>query len=64
MTVFYPFQNPKNMSSLFMAQITELGLNRDDADVTLNCQGEEIKAHSLILGIRCVNSTKVIKTDN
>ena len=36
------------------AQMAELRNNRDDADVTLNCQGEVIKAHSLVLGIRCV----------
>ena len=45
----------------FMAQMAELRNNRDDADVTLNCQGEVIKAHSLILGTRYVCSTKVIK---
>ena len=28
--------------------------NREEADVTLNCQGEVIKAHSLILGTRYV----------
>ena len=35
-----------------MAQMAELRNNRDDADVTLNCQGELIKAHSLILRTR------------
>ena len=54
-------ENTHKMSTHFMAKLAEL---REDADVTLNCQGEVIKAHSLILGIRCVNSTKVIKTDN
>ena len=36
----------------FMAQMAELRNNRDDADVTLNCQGDLIKAHSFILGTR------------
>ena len=39
-------------STQFMAQMAELRNNRDDADVTLNCQGELIKAHSFILGTR------------
>ena len=39
-------------STLFMAQMAELRNNRDDADVTLTCQGEVIKAHSLVLGLR------------
>ena len=29
--------------------LAELRNNRDDADVTLKCQGEAIMAHSLIL---------------
>ena len=36
----------------FKAQMAELRNNRDDADVTLNCQGELIKAHSFILSTR------------
>ena len=39
-------------STQFMAQMAELRNNRDGADVTLNCQGELIKAHSFILGTR------------
>ena len=39
-------------STLLMAQMAELRNNRDDADVTLNCQGVVIKAHSFLLGIR------------
>ena len=52
------------MSTHLMAQIAELRINREDADVTLYCHGEVIEAHSLILGIRHVNSTKMIKTNN
>ena len=36
----------------FMAQMAELRNNRDNADVTLNCWGETINAHSFVLGIR------------
>ena len=39
-------------STQFMAQMAELRNNRDDADVTLNCHGELIKAHSFILRTR------------
>ena len=39
-------------SHLMMAQLAELRTNRDDADVTLNCQGDVIMAHSLILKTR------------
>ena len=39
-------------STQFMAQMAELHNNRADADVTLNCQGELIKAHSFIPGTR------------
>ena len=39
-------------STQFMAQMAELHNNRDDADVTLNCHGELIKAHSFILRTR------------
>ena len=57
-------QNIANMSfdhlTQFMAQMAELRNNRDDADVTLNCQGEAIKAHSFILGIRYVCEAKVL----
>ena len=37
-----------------MAQLAGLCNNREEADVTLNCQGKVIKAHSLILGTRYV----------
>ena len=40
------------MSTELMAQLAELRNNSDDADVTLNCEGEVVKAHSLILGTR------------
>ena len=39
-------------SSHLMAQMADLHENRDNADVTLNCQGELIKAHSFILATR------------
>ena len=39
-------------SSHFMAQLAELRNNRDNADVTLDCQGELIKAHSFFLATR------------
>ena len=39
-------------STQFMAQMAELRNNRDDADVTLNCHRELIKAHSFILRTR------------
>ena len=39
-------------STHLMAQLAELRNNRDNADVTLNCQGETFKAHSFVLGIR------------
>jgi len=42
-------------STHLMAQLAELRNNRDDADVSLNCQGEVIKAHSFILATRCVS---------
>ena len=54
----------------FMAHMAELRNNTDDADVTLLCQGEVIKAHSNVLGIRSAwhrvqthkcNATKVLK---
>ena len=48
----------RNMSlddtSMMMAQLAELRINRDDADVTLNCQGDVVMAHSLILKTRCM----------
>ena len=47
-----------------MEQLAELRNNRDDADVTLNCRGVVIKAHSFILGFRYVCLTKVIEKDN
>ena len=34
------------------AQMAELRNNRDDADVTLDCQGKVFKAHSFVLGFR------------
>ena len=54
----YSISDPHDTNSMsfdstqFMAQMAELRNNRDDADVTLNCQGELIKAHSFILGTR------------
>ena len=39
-------------STHLMAQLAEMRNNRDDADVTLNCQEEVVKAHSFILGTR------------
>ena len=54
----YSISDPEDTNSMsfnstkFMAQMAELRNNRDDADVTLNCQGELIKAHSFILGTR------------
>ena len=61
------FQILANMSfdhlTQFMAQMAELRNNRDDADVTLNCQGEAIKAHSFILGIRYVCEAKVFNRE-
>ena len=42
-------------STHLLAQLAELRINRDNADVTLNCQGEVIKAHSFILATRCVS---------
>ena len=56
-TVFSDPQDTSNMSfdsTQLMAQMAELRNNREDADVTLNCQGELIKAHSFILGTRYV----------
>ena len=41
-------------SSHFMAQLAELRNDRDNADVTLDCQGELIKAHSFFLATRYV----------
>ena len=41
-------------TSTLMAKMSELRLNRDDADVTFNCNGRVIKAHSLILGMRYI----------
>ena len=47
-------------SSKMMAQLAELRINRDDADVTLNCQGEVIMAHSLILRTRCLQKPFIL----
>ena len=49
----------------FMAQMADQRNNRDDADVTLNCQGEHIKAHSFILSTRyaCTFSNETICPD-
>ena len=34
-----------------VAKMSELRLNRDEADVTFNCNGRVIKAHSYILAM-------------
>ena len=39
-------------TSTLMAKMAELQMNRADADVTFNCDGKVIKAHSFILGMR------------
>jgi len=39
-------------ASELMTRIAELGQNRANADVTLNCEGITIKAHSFILELR------------
>ena len=39
-------------TSLFKAQLVKLRNDRDHADFTLKCEGELIKAHSLILRMR------------
>ena len=40
-------------------QLAEMRKNTDaDADVTLNCQGEVLMAHSLILGMRYIQHLK------
>ena len=41
-------------STHLIAQLAEFRNNREDADVTLNCQGGVIKAHSFVLAIRYV----------
>ena len=46
------------MSTDWLAQLAEFRSNRDDADVTLNCQGELIKAHSFILATRYIFKRK------
>ena len=51
-------------STHLLAQLAELRNNRDDADVTLKCQGKVVKAHSFILGIRYLCLTMVIKIAN
>ena len=38
--------------SKFMAKVEELFNNRNNADVTLYCEGESIMAHSSILEMR------------
>ena len=38
--------------SKFMAKVEELFNNRDNADVTLYCEGESVMAHSSILEMR------------
>ena len=40
------------MSSEVIRWLAELRNKRDDADVTLNCHGEVIMAHSLFLTMR------------
>ena len=42
-------------ASELMTRIAELGQNRANADVTLNCEGITIKAHSFILELRYEN---------
>ena len=44
-------------TSHLVAQLVELRLNREDADVILKCEGEVIKAHSFILGMRYKENT-------
>ena len=39
-------------STHFLDQLADLRNNRDDADVTLDCQGELVKAHFFILATR------------
>ena len=39
-------------ASELMTRIAELRQNRANADVTLNCEGITIKAHSFILELR------------
>ena len=39
-------------TSHLVAQLVQLRLNREDADVTITCGGKIIKAHSFILGMR------------
>ena len=41
-------------TSTLMAKMAELQMNRANADVTFNCDGKVIKAHSFILGMRYV----------
>ena len=38
-------------TSTLMAKMSKLRLNRDDADITFNCNGRVIKAHSYILAM-------------
>ena len=38
--------------SKFMAKVEELFNNRDNADVTLYCEGQSVMAHSSILEMR------------
>ena len=45
-------------ASELMTRIAELGQNRANADVTLNCEGITIKAHSFILELRYENYKK------
>ena len=40
--------------SYLAAQLKELYKNKIEADVTLKCQGETLKAHSFLLAIRFV----------
>ena len=40
--------------SYLAAQLKELYKNKSEADVTVKCQGETLKAHSFLLAMRFV----------
>ena len=50
--------------SKFMAKVEELFNNRDNADVTLYCEGESIMAHSSILEMRWDTGIYVVSVFN
>ena len=50
-TLFF-VERMNTATSHLVAQLVQLRLNRDDADVTITCEGKVIKAHSFILGMR------------